>query len=106
MFLLIPERIYHVNAVFLTLNSIMFLLIPSKSLAPHAIFPAFKFHYVSINSTCLTRTRTEKNPLNSIMFLLIPCLIYGQAYEKGTLNSIMFLLIRDSSEIPFDTIIL
>ena len=33
-------------------------------------------------------------PLNSIMFLLIPCLIYGQAYEKGTLNSIMFLLIR------------
>ena len=45
-------------------------------------------------------------PLNSIMFLLIPCLIYGQAYEKGTLNSIMFLLIRDSSEIPFDTIIL
>ena len=72
MFLLIPERIYHVNAVFLTLNSIMFLLIPSKSLAPHAIFPAFKFHYVSINSTCLTRTRTEKNPLNSIMFLLIP----------------------------------
>ena len=32
-------------------------------------------------------------PLNSIMFLLIPCLIYGQAYEKGTLNSIMFLLI-------------
>ena len=44
--------------------------------------------------------------LNSIMFLLIPCLIYGQAYEKGTLNSIMFLLIRDSSEIPFDTIIL
>ena len=50
MFLLIPERIYHVNAVFLTLNSIMFLLIPSKSLAPHAIFPAFKFHYVSINS--------------------------------------------------------
>ena len=32
------------------LNSIMFLLIPSKSLAPHAIFPAFKFHYVSINS--------------------------------------------------------
>ena len=93
MFLLIPERIYHVNAVFLTLNSIMFLLIPSKSLAPHAIFPAFKFHYVSINSTCLTRTRTEKNPLNSIMFLLILDYRIVENIIMTPLNSIMFLLI-------------
>ena len=93
MFLLIPERIYHVNAVFLTLNSIMFLLIPSKSLAPHAIFPAFKFHYVSINSTCLTRTRTEKNPLNSIMFLLILNIRFASTCSFVSLNSIMFLLI-------------
>ena len=66
------------------LNSIMFLLILQNN------------HLTSL----------AYMPLNSIMFLLIPCLIYGQAYEKGTLNSIMFLLIRDSSEIPFDTIIL
>ncbi len=90
--------------------------------------PGFKFHYVSINSFASLSFTLSLNPLNSIMFLLIlqnnhltslaymplnsimflliPCLIYGQAYEKGTLNSIMFLLIRDSSEIPFDTIIL
>ncbi len=74
MFLLIPERIYHVNAVFLTLNSIMFLLIPSKSLAPHAIFPAFKFHYVSINSLMQVVVDPVVRTLNSIMFLLIPSL--------------------------------
>ena len=50
MFLLIPERIYHVNAVFLTLNSIMFLLIQISKKEQKNNKHIFKFHYVSINS--------------------------------------------------------
>ena len=110
------------------LNSIMFLLIPKSNSMLRSQYSSFKFHYVSIKSFASLSFTLSLNPLNSIMFLLIlqnnhltslaymplnsimflliPCLIYGQAYEKGTLNSIMFLLIRDSSEIPFDTIIL
>ena len=56
-----------------SLNSIMFLLIPQPFRdRAHNVYP-FKFHYVSINS-CINNPviGCSLNPLNSIMFLLIP----------------------------------
>ena len=61
------------NLYLSTLNSIMFLLIPTSNLDGNGAHSSFKFHYVSINS-CINNPviGCSLNPLNSIMFLLIP----------------------------------
>ena len=56
--------------------------------------PAFKFHYVSINSPFVSGAFIPPLTLNSIMFLLIRNLIVAQQEDKKPLNSIMFLLIQ------------
>ena len=132
----------------ITLNSIMFLLIPvCPSLTPFATpffkfhyvsinssvsflslpsYPAFKFHYVSINSAFRPTQRkylgnfkfhyvsinsdyvkqygNVSNPLNSIMFLLIPIQHLSLHSRKLSLNSIMFLLILTYSSITLSAI--
>ncbi len=72
MFLLIPLAYscnYHCRNA---LNSIMFLLIPQKWRIYEQSNANFKFHYVSINSSCFTACLINSFSLNSIMFLLIP----------------------------------
>ena len=79
MFLLIPTAIRKAMQAIFTLNSIMFLLILDNK--PFTtLFVCFKFHYVSINSNIWKKWRWLLITLNSIMFLLIhfctPTLIY------------------------------
>ena len=72
MFLLIPMRESQSSTVFRSLNSIMFLLIPIIGVTWIEHVTHFKFHYVSINSvTQLFAKHLYFYPLNSIMFLLI-----------------------------------
>ena len=98
MFLLIPQcKLCTVRAV-LALNSIMFLLIQLTGTQKRIQKINFKFHYVSINSKLKSILTGEQAALNSIMFLLIhePLVFCNFAYLP--LNSIMFLLIRCTVE--------
>ena len=71
MFLLIPQcKLCTVRAV-LALNSIMFLLIQLTGTQKRIQKINFKFHYVSINSKLKSILTGEQAALNSIMFLLI-----------------------------------
>ena len=116
MFLLILNIRFASTCSFVSLNSIMFLLIQKTSGGKKVKKKSFKFHYVSINST-----KAQKEflfsyyTLNSIMFLLIPkgfrlgpvkhinfkfhYVSINSGFKKkpvakeDTLNSIMFLLI-------------
>ena len=98
-----------------TLNSIMFLLILTKTrkkerslkhfkfhyVSINSLFPSyqlhiqaiFKFHYVSINSTTSEALMGLQLTLNSIMFLLIRYIELATKTTSNPLNSIMFLLI-------------
>ena len=100
-----------------TLNSIMFLLILTKtrkkerslkhfkfhyvsinSIAKSFILvfdDTFKFHYVSINSTTSEALMGLQLTLNSIMFLLIRYIELATKTTSNPLNSIMFLLIPE-----------
>ena len=59
------------NLYLSTLNSIMFLLIPTSNLDGNGAHSSFKFHYVSINSLFPKSFLQILSSLNSIMFLLI-----------------------------------
>ena len=93
MFLLIPQcKLCTVRAV-LALNSIMFLLIQLTGTQKRIQKINFKFHYVSINSKLKSILTGEQAALNSIMFLLIHTSTNQQHDCLCPLNSIMFLLI-------------
>ena len=70
MFLLIQRALKRYLDDLSNLNSIMFLLIPNLK-QMHCLRELFKFHYVSINSTCDDKEVPLDAHLNSIMFLLI-----------------------------------
>ena len=120
MFLLIQLTVPASPFRSLSLNSIMFLLIPGM-VAKQRLERGFKFHYVSINSIWIpTPIDTLVDTLNSIMFLLISYILFSQlsneyhfkfhyvsinSYCKillfqiyQSLNSIMFLLIHKISK--------
>ena len=63
MFLLILEKTTKYNVKGDPLNSIMFLLIQRLGIKRPKMYDLFKFHYVSINSPCVTNEHDKEIPL-------------------------------------------